>query len=448
MEKTITKEKLSALFAGFDEDRAARLSMNAVVKNGLAASATQYDLNRRVNTACSVEAAEPGEITNQKQSGRCWMFAALNAMRTEAMRRLNLENLEFSQAYPLFFDKLERSNYFLESIIETLDEPLSGRLVQHLLSQPLGDGGQWDMFAALIKKYGVVPKNDMPESFHSSSTAAMNKFLTLKLRQYAKELREAGTKDESALRARKDRMIEEIHHMLCVFLGKPPAAVTLEARDKDKNFLRIGPLSPVAFFERAVGWDLSDYVSLINAPTADKPFYRTYTVDFLGNVTEGQQIRYLNVPIGELKAAVVAQLKDNLPVWFGCDVGQWLERDKGAMYLTGLDFSGVLGTDFPLSKAERLDYSESRMTHAMVFYGVNLDESGRADRFKVANSWGDDKGQKGWYMMDGAWFDEYLYQALIHKKYLTKEQLEALKTEPIHLDPWDPMGALATVKDE
>lgn len=447
MEKNITPERLSALFAGFDEDRAARLSMNAVVKNGLVASATQYDLNRRVNPACSVEATEPGEITNQKQSGRCWMFAALNAMRTEAMRKLNLENLEFSQAYPLFFDKLERSNYFLESIIQTLDEPLSGRLVQHLLSQPLGDGGQWDMFAALIRKYGVVPKNDMPESFHSSSTAAMNKFLTLKLRQYAKELRDAGTKDESALRAKKDRMIGEIFHMLCVCLGKPPATVTLEVRDKDKNFLRIGPLSPVEFFERAVGWDLSEYVSLINAPTADKPYYRTYTVDFLGNVVQGQEIRYLNVPVEELKAAVVAQLKDNLPVWFGCDVGQWLERDKGAMYLTGLDFPGVLGTDFPMTKAERLDYGESRMTHAMVFYGVNIDDAEKPDRFKVANSWGDDKGQKGWYMMDDAWFDEYLYQALIHKKYLTKKQLAALETAPIHLDPWDPMGALATVGD-
>jgi bleomycin hydrolase len=448
MEQHITMERLNALSARFNEDKAAKAAMNAVVKNGITASATAFDLPRRINTACSVEVTETGDITNQKQSGRCWMFAALNAMRTTAMRKLNLESLEFSQAYPLFFDKLERSNYFLESIIQTLDEPLNGRLMQHLLSQPLGDGGQWDMFANLIKKYGAVPKDHMPESFHSSNTAAMNRFLTLKLRQFAKDLREAGTRDETALRAQKDGMIEEIYQMLCIFLGTPPTEVLFETRDKDKNFLRIGPVSPVEFFEQVVGWNLSDYVSLIHAPTADKPYYRTYTVDFLGNVVNGQEIRYLNVPIDELKAAVVAQLKDNLPVWFGCDVGQWLEREKGAMYLSGLDVSGVLGVDFPLTKAQRLDYGESRMTHAMVFYGVNLDASGKPDRFKVANSWGEDRGQKGWYMMEDAWFDEYLYQALIHKKYLTKKQLLALETEPIHLHPWDPMGALATIKDE
>jgi bleomycin hydrolase len=266
----------------------------------------------------------------------------------------------------------------------------------------------------------------------------MNKFLTLKLRQFACELRESGTAGESALRVRKDRMIGEIYHMLCVSLGKPPESVTFEARDKNKKFLRIGPVSPVEFFEKAVGWDLSDYVSLINSPTADKPYYRMYTVDFLGNVAEGQPIRYLNVPSEELKAAVVAQLKDNTPVWFGCDVGQWLDRDKGAMYLSGLDFPGVFGAEFPMTKAERLDYGESRMTHAMVFYGVNIGDSGKIDRFKVANTGGDDKGQDGWYMMEDAWFDEYLYQALIHKKYLTERQLAALSEEPVHLNPWTP----------
>lgn len=448
MEKNITPERLNALSARFAADKAHRAAMNAVVKSGIAATAVSYDLPRKINTVCSVEVTEHGEITNQKSSGRCWMFAALNAMRTDAMRKLNLENLEFSQAYPLFYDKLERSNYFLESIIKTLSEPLEGRLVQHLLSAPLGDGGQWDMFKNLIRKYGVVPKNHMPESFHSSNTMLMNKFLTLKLRQFAKDLREAGTREDAALREMKDGMIEEIYRMLCIFLGTPPTEVVFEARDKDKNFLRIGPVSPVEFFQQVVGWELDDYVSLINAPTKDKPYYRTYTVDFLGNVVDGEEIRYLNVPIDELKAAVIAQLKDNVPVWFGCDVGQWLDRDLGTMYLSGMDYEGLLGVSFPMTKAERLDYGESRMTHAMVFYGVNLDASGKPDRFKVANSWGDDRGQKGWYMMEDAWFDEYLYQVLIHKKYLTTEQRKALEAEPIHLDPWDPMGALATFKDE
>ena len=445
MEKELTLAALDRFEARFDRDAAAQVAMNAVVKSGLSAAASRYDMPRALPMSFSVEVEPSGKILNQKSSGRCWMFAALNTMRSAAMKNLNLEDIEFSQAYPLFFDKLERTNYFLESILSTLDEPLDGRLVSFLLSMPLGDGGQWDMFASIVEKYGVAPKSLMPESFHSSNTREMNKFLTLKLREFACTLRTAHAAGESeeALRARKEEMLSTVYHMLCVFLGKPPKTVLFEARDKDKKFLRIGPMSPVEFFKKAVGWDLSDYVSLIHAPTADKPFHRTYTVAHLGNVAGGRPGTYLNVELSELKQAVVAQLQGGEPVWFGCDVGQWLDRSYGAMTLSGHDYEGALGTAFPLDKAQRLDYGESSMTHAMVFYGVNLDETGRPNRWKVENSWGDKAGQEGWYVMEDAWFDQYLYQALIHKKYLSPWLVSQFEQEPIVLAPWDPMGALA-----
>lgn len=442
--KTIPTEMLERFEARFDADPTARIAMNSVVKNGINAASADWDLRRRMRYSFSLE-LKTGERTNQKSSGRCWMFASLNTMRIEVMKKLNLETFELSQNYPLFWDKLEKSNYFLESVLDTLDEPLNGRLVSWLLQSPLGDGGQWDMFANLVAKYGVVPKELMPETWHSSNTGVMNKYLTLKLREFACELRDghAAGKTREELAGRKEDMLCTIYHMLCVCLGKPPKEVFFEVRDKDEVFHRVGPMSPKAFFDEYVGFKLEDYVSLINAPTADKPYGRTYTVRFLGNVKEGNPVRYLNLPVEELKAAAIRQMQDGHVVWFGCDVGQRLDGEWGSMDLDSFDLEGTLGTGFPLTKAQRLDYGESVMTHAMVFTGVNLDEAGRPNRWKVENSWGEDRGNKGWYIMSDDWFSEYTYQVLINKKYLTEAQLAALDQDPIVLEPWDPMGSLA-----
>ncbi len=428
----------------FEQSLDARVAMNAVVKSGIHAATASYDLQRRMRYGFSLE-LESGKLTNQKSSGRCWMFAALNTMRVEVMKKLNLETFELSQNYPLFWDKLEKSNYFLESILDTLDEPLNGRLVAWLLSSPLGDGGQWDMFASLVDKYGVVPKEMMPETYHSSNTGVMTKYLTLKLREFACTLRDgyASGKTREELAEEKEEMLYTIYRILCVCLGKPPREVILEVRDKDENFHRVGPMSPKAFYEEYVGMNLDEYVSLINAPTVDKPYGRTYTVKFLGNVKEGRPIRYLNLPVEELKAAAIRQMQDGKVVWFGCDVGQRLDGDWGSMDLDSYDLTPALGTDFPMTKAQRLDYGESVMTHAMVFTGVNLREDGTADRWKVENSWGEERGNKGWYIMSDEWFSEYTYQVLINKKYLTGDQIRALDQEPIALEPWDPMGSLA-----
>ena len=443
MSECITKEMLEQ----FEEkcgDSACQVAKNAVTENGLKASAKNGEAQRATRQSFSVKLKQ-GAVTNQKQSGRCWMFAALNTFRFRIIRKLNLENFELSQSYLFFYDKLEKANFFLESILDTLDEPTGGRLIAWLLSSPMNDGGQWDMLCGLVDKYGVVPKYAMPESKASSASGEMDSVLTVKLREDACRLRSAytaGAKREE-LAARKEEMLGEIYRILCICMGKPPKAFDLEYRDKDKNFHRDTGLTPHSFYEKYIGWNLDDYVSLINAPTADKPFGRSYTVRFLGNVKEGSAVRYLNLGIEELKRAAIAQMKDGEPVWFGCDVGQSSNRISGSMDLDVYDLAALFDTTFPMTKAEQLDYGNSLMTHAMVFQGVDLDADGQPVRWCVENSWGEDAGKKGMYLMTDAWFDAYMYQVVVNKKYLTPDILAAYESEPIPLEPWDPMGSLA-----
>ena len=444
MKESISKEFLEQAAQNFGASPRNRVAMNATVSAGIRQAAANCQAPRSSRHSFSISLKQ-GEITNQKQSGRCWMFAALNTMRFQVMKKLNLETFELSQAYPLFYDKLEKSNYFLENILKTLEEPTEGRLMSFLLMAPLGDGGQWDMFVGLVEKYGVVPKEAMPESVSSSATADLSSYMTEKLREDACVLRTAYQNGASmeALREKKEAMLEEIYRMLCIALGTPPEKFTFEVRDKDEKFIRDVDITPQAFYKKYVGMNLGDYVSLINAPTADKPFYHTYTVKFLGSVLEGRPVKYLNLPAEELKAAAIAQLKDGEPVWFGCDVGKRSLRDGGIMDLNVLDVEGLFDVSFGMTKAQRLDYGQSLMTHAMVLQGVNLDENGKPNRWRVENSWGKEPGKDGYYVMTDDWFTEYTYQVVVNKKYLTAEQLKQWEQDPKELEPWDPMGSLA-----
>lgn len=442
--KEITFESLEKMEQEFDANAAHKLAMNAATKSGITTLLRDADLEKRERFSFSID-LEAGKVTNQKQSGRCWMFAALNTMRVEVMKKLNLENMELSQNYTLFYDKLEKANYFLESILDTVDEPTDGRLISWLLMAPLNDGGQWDMLANIIRKYGIVPKEAMPETFSSSCTREITPWMTKKLREFSCTLRTAYAKGASMeeLQEKKQEMMSVIYRMLVIALGKPPKTFTWETRDKDKQFIRIADITPQQFFAEYVGWNLDDYVSIINAPTQDKPFHHSYTVQYLGNVTEGHIVRHLNLPIEEMKKLAIAQMQDGQVVWFGCDVGQFHEKDLGIMDTDGIQAGLLFDTDFPMTKAQRLDYGESLMTHAMVFTGVNLDKEGKPNRWKVENSWGEDRGNKGFYIMSDRWFDEYMYQVVVNKKYLSKEQLKAYEEEPTVLAPWDPMGSLA-----
>ena len=445
MKKEITTDDLRRFETSFDSSRVNRVAMNAAAQAGVNEAARNYAVQQNNPFSFSIE-LEAGKVCDQKSSGRCWMFAALNVMRLDLMEKLNLDSMELSQNYPLFYDKLEKANYFLENMLETLDEPRDGRVVSFLLKDPLGDGGQWDMFRSLVEKYGVVPKDLMPETTASSATAELRKYMTTKLREYACELRtahEAG-EDMEALRARKDKMMETVYRMLCIALGKPPVRFTWETRDKDKKFIRISDITPQEFFRQYIGWNLADMVTVINAPTKDKPYGRTYTVRYLGNVRGGAYpVKYLNLPMDDLRDLTIRQLKDGRPVWFGSDVGQFSDRKAGYLTTDAYAVDELFSTDFPMTKEQRLDYGESLMTHAMVITGVDLDDAGKPVRWKVENSWGKERGRDGYYVMSDEWFGEFSYQILLDRKYFTPEQAAAFDTEPIVLHPWDPMGSLA-----
>jgi bleomycin hydrolase len=385
-----------------------------------------------------------GKITSQEKSGRCWLFAGLNTMRYKIMQKRKLENVELSQSYLMFFDKLEKANYFLENILDTLEEDSDSRLIMWLLQDPLQDGGQWDMFTSLVEKYGIVPKDAMPETYSSSHSSRMNSILTRVLRGNAAALRKQFRKGHknAELRTRKAEMLKEFYRLLTLFLGLPPESFTWEYTDKDKQFHREPQATPLSFYRKEFPEGLRDYVSLINAPTGDKPFMRTFTVQYLGNVEGGNPVKYLNVEMSQLKKTVIAQLKAGDPVWFGSDVGQKMKREDGILDEAVYDYERVLDTEFSLNKGDRLEYGESMMTHAMVISGVNLQEN-VPERWKVENSWGDKNGNQGYFVMSDTWFDAYVYQVVVHQKHLSPEMQKAWETKPIVLKPWDPMGSLA-----
>ncbi len=442
--RTISPARMNRWRAAYQEEPLRRVIGNAVVKNGIQSVAHNHRRLTEMTYAFSHE-IPTGAITSQNKSGRCWLFAGLNVIRERMSKRLNLKDLELSQAYLMFYDKLEKSNYFLESILATTGEPTDGRLVSWLLMAPLQDGGQWDMFVNLVEKYGIVPKWVMPESFHSSDSNMMNRLLTAKLREDAARLRGHADRgaSEDALLAEKEAMLQDVYMMLCHFLGEPPATFTLEYQDDDRGYHVDRGLTPVEFWNRYSDVRLDDFVSVINAPTPDKPFGKAYTVDYLGNVVDGRRVLYLNLAVEEFKALAQQQLLDGRPVWFGCDVGQMSDRSSGLLDTEQFDYGAALGVNFGLSKGERLMYGESLMTHAMVLTGVNLDADGRPDRWKVENSWGPSAGSQGFFVMSDAWFDQFMYQIVVDKAYLTEAQRTKLAEEPLHLPPWDPMGSLA-----
>ena len=357
-----------------------------------------------------------------------------------------LESFELSQAHTFFWDKYEKSNWFLEQIIATADQEIGSRKVKFLLDTPQQDGGQWDMVVSLFEKYGVVPKSVYPESVASSNSRELNQYLNKLLRQDAQILRDliASGADQAAVQAKKEEFLQEIFNYLAMTLGLPPRQFDFAYRDKDDNYRSEKGITPRAFFEKYVGLKLSDYVSVINAPTADKPYGKSYTVEMFGNVVGAPSVRYINLPMDRFKELAIAQMKAGESVWFGSDVGQVSDRQKGILATNVYDFTASMDINWTQDKAGRLDYSESLMTHAMVLTGVDLDADGKPIKWKIENSWGDKVGQKGYFVASDAWMDEYTYQIVVRKDFLTAEELAAYEADPQVLAPWDPMGSLAS----
>jgi bleomycin hydrolase len=444
--KPIDKNTINEFENLTSSDSHVRSIRNATFRNNLIEVAMDWDHYRKIDHSFSDVINGEMPITNQKSSGRCWGFAGLNLFRIYLGRKYSIKDFQFSQSYFMFWDKLEKSNYFLESIIKTAKEDWNSRLVMHLLSNPIQDGGQWDMWVNLVNKYGVVPQTEMPESYSSSNSRYMNRMITRKLRENAKVLRHAisdGVGDDDLLK-QKQLMLQDIYKMLTIHLGTPPTKINWQSRDKKKKFIRFTDMTPQSFYKDHVGLNLDEYVCLINCPMSDKEYNKVYTVDYLGNVVEGNPIRYLNVDSEKMKEAAVKSLLADEPVWFGCDVSKHFHRELGVMDMDLFDYDSFYNLEFGMDKAARLEYGDSQMTHAMLFTGVDLDLHNKPVKWRVENSWGTKGGEKGYNIMSDKWFDEYNYEVVVHKNHLPDELVDLFNNEDaIHLDPWDPMGALA-----
>ena len=432
------------LYAAYEANPKFAAMENAISHNGLLTSLEKRSTAVENTPVFSLDLTKD-KVSDQKASGRCWMFAALNTFRHKMIAGFQLEDFELSQAHTFFWDKYEKSNWFLEQVIATADQELTSRKVKFLLDTPQQDGGQWDMVVSLFEKYGVVPKSVYPESISSSNSRELNQILNKLLRQDAQILRElvAEGANSSELQAKKEELLQEVFNFLAMNLGLPPRQFDFSYRDKDNHFHSESGLTPLTFYQKYVDLKLDDYVSIINAPTADKPYGRSYTVEMLGNVVGSKPVRYLNVEMDRLKELAIAQMQAGETVWFGSDVGQSSNRKAGVMAEGMHDFTASMDIRLTQDKAGRLDYSESLMTHAMVLTGVDLDENGKAKKWKVENSWGEKVGNKGYFVASDAWMDEYTYQIVVRKEFLTAAELAAYEAEPTVLSPWDPMGALA-----
>ncbi|MET8472307.1 C1 family peptidase [Streptomyces sp. NPDC006422] len=440
-DRALTPAQLEHYEKEFAARPANRLMQNAVTQTPV----DDIALDRRIVTAIDHSVShhlDDWKVTNQKRSGRCWMFAGLNLLRVGAARELGVKDFEFSQNYVLWWDKFERANHFLESVIDTSDRDVDDRTVAHLLSDPISDGGQWNMFVALVAKHGLVPKSAMPETESSSATGPMNRALMTVLRQGARDLRRAAADGVDAQRARKAEVLGAVHRVLSIHLGTPPQRFLWQWRDSDQEFHRDGWLTPAEFAEAYVRIPLDEYVCLVHDPRESSPVGRTFTVEHLGNIVEAPPVVYLNADIDLLKRLTMEAVVGGEPVWFGCDVAQQMRSDLGIWDAALFDYEAVYDTAFELDKAERLVHHETQMTHAMLFTGVDVVD-GAPRRWRVENSWGDEKADKGFWTMNDSWFGEHVFEVAVRRSALPPELAAALDEPPIVLPAWDPMGALA-----
>ncbi len=445
MSTEITNQQIKD-FRTATDDKHNNIIRRAVTKNGIHSASFDQEI-ANINTPIFSIDLDTGKVANQKQSGRCWMFAALNTMRHDIKDRFHIsDEFQLSQSYTLFWDKFEKANYFYENVLKTATEPLDSRRVAFLLTTPQQDGGQWDMIVSIIEKYGLVPQSIYPESKASSATTELNNTLNTLLRHDATVLRglvaQQASKDK--ISNARNEMLANVYLLLSLTLGEPPVQFDFEYRDELHNFHVERQLTPQDYYQKFVSWDLDEYISVINAPTADKPFDATYNVNMLGNVVGGRDVKHLNVDINKMKAFAISQLKDGQSVWFGVDMGPQVDRESGLMASGIFASDDLFNVDSTMTKAQRLDYGESLMTHAMVLTGVDLDENDQPTKWKVENSWGEKVGKKGYFTMSDDWMSEYAYQIVVKKEYLSSELVNIYdNSKPTLLSPWDPMGALA-----
>jgi len=434
--KQLDQNAITKLQTSFRLDNTNKALINAITNNDINNLVLNRDQINNHNDVFNLNLAVEG-ITDQKSTGRCWMFAALNLMRPIVKDKFNLKSFEFSESYLFFWDKLDKANYFLEIIIETWDRDIDDRELQAILNDPIPDGGWWNYVVNLIEKYGVIPKELMPETEHSSKSNMINKTVLNLARQDAAELREMAKQGKNAthLRIRKMEMLQDFYRLLVLYFGIPPQRFTWRVEDKDGKLIE-KMYTPVEFFKEAVNWDLNQFVILCDYPSF--PLHDFYQINFCTNMIEEPDMSFINLDTEKLKKYALVSLTDKNPVWFAADVGWQMERDLGIMAADIYDYESLFNIKDKMNKADRIRYRASNANHAMVFIGADT-TNGKALKWRVENSWGNDKGNKGYWTMYDNWFDKYVFTVIINKKYLKAEDLKLLDKKPKKIPAWDPL---------
>lgn len=436
--KEISIETLNNMRETYLKSDKARVVRNALTKNDITTISRSFEAVCENPSVFSID-LKTMPVTNQMASGRCWIFSSMNVLREKIASKFGIKDFELSQNFIAFYDKLEKANWFMNCVTAEKDSDKDSPEMRYLLGNAVGDGGQWNMLVSIVKKYGLCPKTAMPETYQSSHTGGMNRILNQRLKKFACDIRKMNDEEMEAYRA---KTTAEIFGLLADCFGLPPMSFTFEYVDKNDVHHAEYNVTPLDFYHKYLGVDLDSYVNIMNGPTADKPYYHQYTVKYLGNVAGGNPISMVNLPLDEFKGAILAQLKDGNPVWFGCDCGPDGDREAGLWDDKAYCYGDTFDMDLSMSKAEMLDYRQSAMNHAMVFTGVNLVD-GKPTRWKIENSWGDKVANKGYFTCSDSWFDKYMYVAAVERKYLSEKALAALDEKPVELAPWDPFGTLA-----
>jgi len=434
----LTPEILKSLQKNVESTPQNTALTNAISNNDIQSLALSRNNMGMVDKYISNRVLTKG-ITDQKSSGRCWLYTGLNVIRAQVIQKHDMESFELSQTYPFFYDQLEKANLFLEGVILTADKPLDDKRVEWLLKNPIGDGGQWTGVADLVEKYGLVPAEIMPDTKNSEATRWMSRMLARKLRQQAIEIRKlaASGNEEAILRKQKIEMLSDIYRVLVLTLGEPPQTFEWRYKKANGELSEMKSYTPLSFYKDFVNEDVNDYVMLMNDPSRE--YYKLYEIDYDRHIYEGRNWKYINLPANDIKSFAKASILGNEAMYFSCDVGKQLNKDAGTLDVNNYDYNDLFGVDFDMSKAERIQTFASGSTHGMNLVGVDLTENGGIRKWLLENSWGPKAGFDGYLIMTDHWFDEYMFRLVIKKKYINNETLEILETTPILLPPWDPM---------
>lgn len=431
----ITQDMLNQIKSSYKHTPADKAIYNAMAETSIAVLAKNHENLANFDTNFTNKVVSHG-ITDQQQSGRCWLFTGLNVLRAQMMAKYDLDEMEFSQNYCFFYDQLEKANLFLQGIIDTREKPMDDKMVEWLFRNPISDGGQFTGISDVIGKYGVVPSSVMPETYSSENTSQIARLVGLKLREFGLQLRDEAAKGVkvSALEAKKTEMLSTVYRMLALAFGEPVERFTWTMNGETKEY------TPQSFYQEYLGNDLTNnYVMLMNDPSRE--YYKCYEIDFDRHVYDGKNWTYVNLPVEDIKAMAIESIKDSTMMYFSCDVAKFLDSKRGTLDLKNFDYESLMGTTFGMNKKQRVQVFASGSSHAMTLMAVDLDKDGKPKKWMVENSWGAEAGYKGHLIMTDEWFDEYMFRLVVEKKYVPEKVLNILKQKPIRLPAWDPMFA-------